>query len=345
MLTKFLLGLFIVASFMAPAAMAYNCDQGCGDQCWVDTPFGANINPLCQAACQTWKHGSCHNLTPQAACGSVGAAAYLAASNTMWERSVGKTRRFMTVAEMTILKDMYPIDQLKHTMLHFGVQPLDKIGGGAFKMSAGSEAQTYGYHVYFKDRESVATQYNVSWIRLLAHESQHVRQYVARGESLTKFGRHYFEGWCANGFKYSKIPMEKEAEGMEDQAENLARAFYSNGGIQSTDNLMSVACLSNKTNIKIHYQARWRESGEWEKYEIEPGTWRSHLWKYSYANENSSPKFYVKFDYDLVTNGAQMKEYFLNKWARENSDCNQMAKKEEFKKTDNDSKLDLFRNY
>jgi hypothetical protein len=337
--------LVLVSLWLAPGAFAYNCDQGCGDQCYVDTPFGSNINPLCQASCQTWKHGNCHNLTPQAACGSVGSAGYLGASNTMWERSVGKRRRFLTFEEKTILKDMYPIEQLKRTLLHFGVQPMDKIGGGAFKMSAGSEAQTYGYHVYFKDRESVATAYNVSWIALLAHESKHVQQYVDRGESLTKFGRHYFEGWCANGFSYNRIPMEREAAAVESRASDLARTFYSNGGIQATDNRLSMSCIQNLTNFELHYQTRWRDTGEWERFTLTPGQWRSHYWNYAYANQNSSPKLYVKFDHDLRADGSQYKEYWLKKFSRPTSDCNLINEREQFKYTDNNTKIDLFKNY
>jgi hypothetical protein len=336
---------FAALLLWAPGAFAYTCDQGCGDQCWIETPFGGNINPLCQASCQTWKHANCHNLTPQSACGSVGAAGYLNASNTMWERSVGKKRRPMTFEEITILKDMYPVDQLRRTMLHFGVQPMDKIGGGAFKMSAGSEAQTYGYHIYFKDRESVATAYNVSWIQLLAHESKHVQQYRDRGESLTKFGRHYFEGWCANGFKYNRIPMEREAFNVEDNAKALAERFFSSGGIQPGDNRLSITCLSNTTSFPIKYFARWKETGDWELYTIEPGRWRSHYWNYSYANQNSSPKLYVKFDFDLNEGGSQFKEYWLTRFARPDSDCNRMREREEFKTTDNGTKIDLFKNY
>ncbi len=336
--------LISVAMLFAGAAFGYNCDDGCGSQCRVTVGGITQTNPLCQASCQTWKHANCHGLNPVAsACGEIGANAYIGASNTMFGRSVGKRRRHLTFEEKTILKDLYGEEVLTKTELHFGVQPMDKIGGGSVQISPGSVAQTYGYNVYIKNPNADAV-VNSTWIELLAHEMKHVNQFVNRGRSLNRFGRDYFEGYCNSGLNYNKIPMEKEAFGIEDDARAELTQFRNRGGLLSTDKRHALTCISNKTNFEVKYQAHWAD-GSWTSYTVAPNAWRSHYHNYVYANENRSPKFYVRFDYALKVDGSQWKEYVINQFASPHTDCNRQSQHEEFKYTNDRKEINLYRNY
>ncbi len=332
----------------ATSALAYNCPNGCGSQC-MQTVFGvSNVNPVCQAACQSWKHLNCHdlgNLNPIAsACGEIGANAYIGGSNTMFGRSVGKRRRHLTLEERTILKSTYNMDLLKRAELHFGVPPLDRIGGGAVNISPGSEAQTFGYNIYLRHANADANVGNTGWMMLLGHELKHVEQFVNRGESLNRFGRDYFEGYCNAGMSYNGIPMERAAFGMEQNISNSTVAFFAAGGIKATDTKMALTCISNKTDFTVKYQAHWSD-GSWTSYTLTPNQWRSHTWNYDFANENRSPKFYVRFDENLQQTGSQYQSYYLTQFSAVDSDCNRQRQHEEFKYTDNRAKINLFRNY
>jgi len=337
---------FLISAAVAfsGAAFGYNCDDSCGSQCRVVVGGITQTNPLCQASCQTWKHANCHDLNPVgSACGEIGANAYAGASNTMFSRSVGKRRRHLSFEERTILKDLYNEDVLMGTELHFGVQPMDKIGGGAVQISGGSLAQTYGYNVYIKNPNADAS-LNSTWIELLAHEMKHVQQFANRGHNLSRFGRDYFEGYCNAGMNYNRIPMEREAFGIENSARNELQQFHNHGGILPTDKRHALTCISNKTNFEVKYQAHWA-NGSWQSFTVAPGGWRSHYHNYVYANENRSPKFYVRFDYDLKVDGSQFKEYLIGQFASPHTDCDRQSQHEEFKYTNDRKEINLYRNY
>jgi hypothetical protein len=89
----------------------------------------------------------------------------------------------------------------------------------------GVEGVTFGKRVYvrakyvpFRRQSSAAEQVAFfDQARLLAHEYQHVRQYWAYRWNIGDFAYAYIYKWCCAGKKYSKNPMEVEAEEAADK--------------------------------------------------------------------------------------------------------------------------------
>lgn len=79
------------------------------------------------------------------------------------------------------------------------------------------------------------------------------------------------------------------------------------------DNWYAVVTIENPTSMTIHYSFRWGD-GEWEDFTLEPGDVRWHSWEYDYANQNESPRPYVRYDRDL-TDAFEMELYHLEAFA------------------------------
>jgi hypothetical protein len=77
------------------------------------------------------------------------------------------------------------------------------------RIGASAQGQAYGYQIYVKAaRDDDAD----TLLRRLAHELQHVRQFVDAGESLVLFGNRYFRAYYRAGFRYARNDMEEEAD-------------------------------------------------------------------------------------------------------------------------------------
>jgi len=59
---------------------------------------------------------------------------------------------------------------------------------------------------------------------LLFHECVHVAQYRLLG--VDRFVREYVEGWAANGFSYSAIPLERHAYELQDRFVSRQQAIF-----------------------------------------------------------------------------------------------------------------------
>jgi hypothetical protein len=80
-----------------------------------------------------------------------------------------------------------------------------------------------------------------------------------------------------------------------------------------------VACVFNKTNIPINFQAEVG-NGNWEQYRLDPGANRWFAHKYDHQNQNQSPPLRVKFDSDLSQSRFNV-EYKLPRRAAEGNSC------------------------
>jgi hypothetical protein len=85
--------------------------------------------------------------------------------------------------------------------LYFSVPPMDSINVGVPGLSwkdPGSEAQTYGGRIYFREPRSDVN------VQLMAHEMIHVQQWDRHGRDLGTIGQRYMRGWCDASFNYEK---------------------------------------------------------------------------------------------------------------------------------------------
>lgn len=97
-----------------------------------------------------------------------------------------------------------------------------------------------------------------------------------------------------------------------------------------------MVCLWNETHSKIHYSFQWGD-GSWKNESVEPGTWRSHTWKYTFVNEDASPDFRINFDSDLTGHNT-FKKYVLKRTASAHTDCNHLSARDTFKYRSTDHK-------
>jgi hypothetical protein len=63
-------------------------------------------------------------------------------------------------------------------------------------------------------------------------------------------------------------------------------------------NRFAVVGLENGTHVTIRVQHKWGD-GQWKEDVVPPGGRKWFWWTYAHANDNTSPKFHVKFDSDL----------------------------------------------
>jgi hypothetical protein len=80
-----------------------------------------------------------------------------------------------------------------------------------------------------------------------------------------------------------------------------------------------VACVLNKTNVHVNFQAKVGDAG-WEQFSVEPGGNRFFWHKYEHQNEDKSPTLLVRFDSDL-TQARYNLEYRLERRAAEGNSC------------------------
>ncbi|MDJ0733904.1 MAG: hypothetical protein QNJ47_07440 [Nostocaceae cyanobacterium] len=106
-------------------------------------------------------------------------------------------------------------------------------------------------------------------------------------------------------------------------------------------NQFAVVCLINRTNIPITYRFKWRRGkyNKWAKQVIKPGARRWHSWTYK-SRYRSSPKFDIKFDYDIRPGRNKTKSYSLVRYQAPAESC-KYGKKYVFRKRDR-SFIDLF---
>ena len=60
-----------------------------------------------------------------------------------------------------------------------------------------------------------APSHGLAWSRLLFHELVHVVQYSLLG--VDEFVERYVTGWARNGFRYHRIPLERDARELEER--------------------------------------------------------------------------------------------------------------------------------
>lgn len=60
-----------------------------------------------------------------------------------------------------------------------------------------------------------APSHGLAWSRLLFHELVHVVQYRLLG--IDEFVARYVSGWSRNGFRYDRIPLERDARELEER--------------------------------------------------------------------------------------------------------------------------------
>ena len=85
-------------------------------------------------------------------------------------------------------------------------------------------------------------------------------------------------------------------------------------------NRYAVACVHNKTDVPIHYQIRWADSGVWQSHTLRPGYRTSFAHRYARQNENRSPELLVRFDSDMRSKRFDI-EYKLDKRAAAGDQC------------------------
>lgn len=76
-----------------------------------------------------------------------------------------------------------------------------------------------------------------------------------------------------------------------------ALAFALPQAAEAGNNYFGAFRVSNPTDTKINYEVKWGADGEWKPYSVEPGYYYQHTWEYEFANQNSSPTPYIRYDY------------------------------------------------
>lgn len=283
----------LLLSFMAlPHAWAYNCQEACRRQARYRSPWGSwEINPVKHATCQTWKHANCHSI----GCSAFGEAAralYTEAAHTMGRRSEGKYKRGLTFDEKSILHPLYG-DLVDRVTVHFSTPPLDKghIGNYTFSWSGVyTGAQTFGYHIYFRDSRSIVLNNFEDYALTLGHELMHSRQYEQRGKNISRFGQDYIKAWCEAGREYAANPMEKEAVALEYKINRKIKTYLP---IKNTVPRYAVTCIRNPTRRRLQYRITWQGTGP-EYVTIEPNTTLRHSYPLKYARQQ--PGLEIRFD-------------------------------------------------
>lgn len=85
-----------------------------------------------------------------------------------------------------------------------------------------------------------------------------------------------------------------------------ARAAYDH-------NYYGAVSIANRTDSTLHYVFRWGDR-EWQEVTLAPGEVCNHAWQYDYTDQNSSPRFEVRFDADMSA-GTYWKVYDLTPYA------------------------------
>jgi hypothetical protein len=97
----------------------------------------------------------------------------------------------------------------------------------------------------------------------------------------------------------------------------LALAAAPAARAQSYDNWYASVNIDNPTAYTLTYRFRWGENGVETAWTLPPYTNRTHWYPYAYANQNSSPNPYIRFD---IGGGAATREYRLIANAAPNTD-------------------------
>lgn len=82
----------------------------------------------------------------------------------------------------------------------------------------------------------------------------------------------------------------------------------------AADNQYAVFAIINETNATIHYQMRWGDR-DWRSFTVKPGENYTHSWRYSYLNENASPRPEIRFDTRLNSSELDVRSYVLDPFA------------------------------
>lgn len=215
--------LFLGFSFFQAAAFAaYTCSKGCESQCKVGF-LGNNVDPVCFSGCKAWQLAKCYDISDPwvSGMGEAGQSAYVGAASTMQTRN--PIWKVLDKHEKNILRPFYG-DLVDRIRLHLKSNLMDRWGSDPYQIRLGSSlGQTYGHDVYIRFYRTELDR--VDRIILLGHELCHSRQYEARGSSLHRFGRDYFEGFARAG-GYASNPMEKECEALENKFEAAAQKYW-----------------------------------------------------------------------------------------------------------------------
>ena len=76
----------------------------------------------------------------------------------------------------------------------------------------------------------------------------------------------------------------------------------------------AVVGIQNTTHVTVRMEHRWGD-GQWKLDVLPPGERKWFWWTYRHANENSSPRFHVRFDSDLHPGKRFTIDYDLKKSA------------------------------
>lgn len=72
--------------------------------------------------------------------------------------------------------------------------------------------------------------------------------------------------------------------------------------------------IHNSSNEFVTYAYCWDNSENWKTVSLAPGATHHHYWTYGYANQNHSPRLFVKFDANR-THSDYIKTYNLPLYA------------------------------
>lgn len=227
----------------------------------------------------------------------------------------------------------------------------DYLSVGGHKYFSGSEAQTYGYHIFISGKQK---DHDFDQTVLLAHELTHVKQYIKLNRSLPRYCKTYMHQWFSHGLNYYKIPMEKEAYKADEKFEKWlsAKAHTVQGKLiipkikqqhsqnQSGPNLYALVCIRNETNNPISYGVRW---GYYQPNMevIPPGYTYAHAWRFAYPNQNMAPGLMLWYDYSFYP-GYQLVRYDVKTHLSAHADCSSFNATHAFRVNGNGQGIQLF---
>ena len=208
----------------AAQATAFTCSKDCNEQCGSQVMGTWIVEPLCFKACKEFATLQCYNISRpwQSSMGEMGHTAYPLAAGIMRDRFQNLWTRNLTAAEKRVLAPVYG-SLVDRVVVHDHAKLMSTWGDAPFQVRVFNDyGQTYGHDIYL---DSIARQADeLDQYIALGHEMCHSAQYEARGNSLARFGRDYFEGYARAG-GYAGNVMEQECQRFEGQVEESARTY------------------------------------------------------------------------------------------------------------------------
>lgn len=108
------------------------------------------------------------------------------------------------------------------------------------------------------------------------------------------------------------------------------------------DNVGSLVCIFNATNVPIPYVFRWGNYAP-EQRLVYPNNGQIHWWPYQAVNQNNSPSASVEYDWVPPQQGTQQKVYNVRSWPQSDKNCNKQGVTEEvFQPTNGGQTIEMF---